>query len=272
MKNSIKSFTLIVRPDNKSRKIAESIRKMNSELCNPLLESDDGDLVIAIGGDGTFIDAVTKMNFSKEKVFTGVHTGTLGFLQDLSEKDIFSLIRYFRYEEEIAIRKVYTALVNIYKTDGSFESFYSLNEVQVAGENYSKISFEEHINGELLQRVSGNGIIIATSTGDTAYSLNANGAIDFSNNFQLVCTLEVPIRNAVYERFITNSIICSRINVVLKQSENVIINIDGKKMNLDSKMIESVEITMIDDSNHINKFDPHNFSKIQTIREKILGY
>ena len=67
MKNLIKSFTLVVRPDDKSRQIAESIRKLNSDLCSPLVESDDGDLVIAVGGDGTFIDAVTKMNFSKEK-------------------------------------------------------------------------------------------------------------------------------------------------------------------------------------------------------------
>ena len=81
MKNLIKSFTLVVRPDDKSRQIAESIREINSSLGSPLVESDDGDLVIAIGGDGTFIDAVTKMNFSKEKIFTGVHTGTLGFLQ-----------------------------------------------------------------------------------------------------------------------------------------------------------------------------------------------
>ena len=272
MKNSIKSFTLVVRPDIKSRQIAESIRKLNSDLCSPLVESDDGDLVIAVGGDGTFIDAVTKMNFSKEKIYTGVHTGTLGFLQDLSGKDIFSLIRYFRYEEEIAVRKVYVALINVCKKDGSFESFYALNEVQVAGENYSKISFDEYINGELLQRVSGNGIIVATSTGDTAYSLNANGAIDFSNNFQLVCTLDVPIRNAVLERFITNSIICSRINIVLKPSDNIVINIDGKKKNIDSTEIESVEVSMVDDSNYIKKFDPNNFSKIQTIREKILGY
>ena len=272
MKNLIKSFTLVVRPDDKSRQIAESIREINSSLGSPLVESDDGDLVIAIGGDGTFIDAVTKMNFSKEKIFTGVHTGTLGFLQDLSEKDIFSLIRYFRYEEEITVRKVYVAMINVYKKDGSFESFYALNEVQVAGDNYSKISFDEYINGELLQRVSGNGIIIATSTGDTAYSLNANGAIDFSNNFQLVCTLDVPIRNAVYERFIPNSSICSRINIVLKPSDNIIINVDGKKKNIDSKTIESVEVTMIDDMNHIYKYDPYSFSKIKTIREKILGY
>ena len=272
MKNSIKSFTLVVRPDDKSRQIADNIRNVNSNLLNSLTESDDGDLVIAIGGDGTFIDAVTRMNFSKKKVFTGVHTGTLGFMQDLSPKDIFSIMRYFHYEENITVRKVYIALVNVHLKNKSVLSCYSLNEVQVAGANYSKISFDEYINGELLQRVSGNGIIIATSTGDTAYSLNANGAIDFSNNFQLVCTLDTPIRNAVFERFITNSIICSRINIILKPADNIVINIDGKKKDIDSKMIERVEVTMIDDSNYINKFDPNNFSKIQTIREKILGY
>ena len=169
MKNLIKSFTLVVRPDDKSRQIAESIREINSSLGSPLVESDDGDLVIAIGGDGTFIDAVTKMNFSKEKIFTGVHTGTLGFLQDLSEKDIFSLIRYFRYEEEITVRKVYVAMINVYKKDGSFESFYALNEVPpkvtVKVDSLTALSF----NGEAAEITTSISELVQSNTTTNDY-------------------------------------------------------------------------------------------------------
>ena len=96
--------------------------------------------------------------------------------------------------------------------------------------------------------------------------------IDFSNNFQLVCTLETPIKNAAYERFITNPIICSRINLVLKPADNISIIIDGKKKDIDSRNIESVEVSMVDDSNFINKLDLMNYSKVSVIRNKILGY
>lgn len=272
MKNSVKSFRLFVRHDEKSQQIANSIRQLNANLSNPLIESDNGDLVIAIGGDGTFIDSVTSMNFSKEKIYTGVHTGTLGFMQDLSENDIFSLIQYIHYEKELRVRKVYVSLIKVFLRDGKVLSFFSLNEVLLVGEAYSKVSFEEYINGDLLQRVSGNGIVIATSTGDTAYSLNANGAIDFSKNFQLVCSLETPIRNAAFERFITNPIICSKINIVFEPSEKICVIIDGITKDVDSKMIRNVEVSMIDDSNYINKLELVNFSKVNIIRNKILGY
>ena len=272
MKNQVKTFKLFVRPDEKSHQIANKIRELNTSKSNPLIESEEADLVIAIGGDGTFIDAVTKTHFSKNIIYTGIHTGTLGFLQDLCENDIFSLIQYIDFEKELKTRKVYTAFAEIFLKDGSTHQFFALNEVLVAGENYSKISFAEYINEELLQNITGSGINIATSTGDTALSLNANGAIDFSNNFQLVCTLITPIRSAAHERFIENSIICSKINLVLKPAENISIIIDGRKIDIDSRLIERVEVSMVDDSNYINKLDIMEYSKVSVVRNKILGY
>lgn len=271
MKNEVKTFKLFVRPDEKSRQIADKIRLLNEKTSNPLVESDNPDLVIAIGGDGTFIDAVTSTKFSKKIIYTGIHTGTLGFLQDLCENDIFSLIQYISYEQELKTRKVYTASVKVYLKDGNIHQFFALNEAIVAGDNYSKITFAEYINDELLQNVTGNGIVVATSTGDTAYSLNADGAIDFSNNQQLVSTLLTPIRNAAYERFITNPIICSRINLVLNASDNISIIVDGKKKSIDSSMIGRVEVSMTN-SYYINKLDIMDYSKVSIIRNKILGY
>lgn len=272
MENAIKSFQLFVRPDEKSIEIADNVRKLASKVSQPLKESKNGDLVIAIGGDGTFIDAVTSTNFSKNKIYTGIHTGTLGFLQDLSANDIYSLIQYINYETELKVRKIFVSLVKVYLKDRTVNEFFSLNEVLVVGDSYSKISFAEYINGELLQNVSGNGIVVATATGDTAYSLNSNGAIDFSRNFQLVCTLETPIKNAAFESFITNSVICSKIKLVLKPANNICIIIDGKKQNIDSNLIECVEISMVDDSNYINKLDLVEYSKVRVVRNKILGY
>lgn len=271
MKNTLKTFTLYVRSDENSRQIADKIRHSNSNLSNPLEESDDGDLIIAIGGDGTFIDSVRNMKFSKNKVFTGVHTGTLGFLQDFSPEDIYTLVNYIRHEEELRVRKVFISLIKVFLKNSTTMEFNSLNELLIAGENYSKITFSEHIDGEFLQKISGNGIIISTSTGDTAFNLNANGAIDFSNNFQLVCTPITPIQNAAYERFITNSIICTKIDIDLESSKNIQIIIDGKPQNIDSESIESVEVSMHKE-NYIQKLDYFNYSKTGVIRKKILGY
>lgn len=271
MKNQVKTFKLFIRDDEKSRQIADKIRLLNSKTTNPLIESENTDLVIAIGGDGTFIDAVTSTNFSKKIIYTGIHTGTLGFLQDLCENDIYSLIQYISFEDEIKTRKLYTAFVEVFLKDGTTNQFFALNEAIVAGDNYSKITFAEYINGDLLQNVTGNGIVMATNTGDTAYSLNTNGSINLSNNLQLVCTLETPIRNIAFERFINNPIICSKIDLVLKPDENISVIIDGIRKNIDSCNIERIEVSMTN-SNYINKLDLMNYSKVRVIREKILGY
>lgn len=272
MKNTIKTFQLYVRPDERSQQIADNIRALNAKLDSPLEESLDGDLVIAIGGDGTFIHAVTDTKFSKNRVYTGIHTGTLGFMQDLCENDIYTLIQYINHEDELKTRKVYVSAIKVRLRDGTVQEYFSLNEILVVGKNYSKISFKEYINGEYLQTISGNGIVIASSAGDTAYSLNAKGAIDFSRNFQLVCTLETPMIYAINERFVDNPIICSQIKVILTESDNLQIIIDGREKKIDSHMIESVEVSMLDEANHINKLDLTNYSKVRVFRNKILGY
>ena len=271
MKNNVKTFRLFVRPDEKSRQIANTIRELNKNSAKPLIESNSPDLVIAIGGDGTFIDAVTSTNFCKEIIYTGIHTGTLGFLQDLCENDIFSLIQYINFEQELKTKKVYIAFIEVFLDNGEIKSFYALNEVIIAGKSYSTICFKEFVNNEFIQTVTGNGIIIATSTGDTAYSMNANGAIDLSNNCQLVSTLLTPIKNASYERFITNPIICSKINTVIKPAENISIIIDGIEKDVDSSSIKKIEVSMVD-SNYINKLNIIDNSKASIIRKKILGY
>lgn len=272
MQNTIETFTLFIRQDEKSMKIAETIRSHNNRSSRPLKETDNGDLIIAIGGDGTFLKSVTSTNFSKDKIYAGIHTGTLGFLQNLSADEVFTLIKYLSYEKEIKTRKVLVSSIAVNLRDSKALNFYSLNEVLVVGSEYSKISFAEYINDELLQNVTGNGIIIATNTGDTAYSMNSGGAIDFSNHFQLVCTLESPILNAAYERFITNPIICSKVKIVPKPSANIRIIIDGILKDIDSTQIESVEVSMLDGSNYINKFELEIYSKANIIRKKILGY
>lgn len=272
MKNKVKTFRLFVRPDGRSQQIANKIRELNAKKATPLIDSEDADLVIAVGGDGTFIHAVTETHFSKDIVYTGIHTGTLGFLQDLCENDIYSLIRYLDFEEELKTRKVYVALIKVFLEDGSAEQFFALNDVVIAGENYSKIHFAEHINGKLLQNVTGSGILIATSTGDTAFSANLGGAIDFSNNFQLVCELIAPIKNSTTERIIENPIICSKITLNLKPANNISIIVDGQKKDIDSKSIKIIEVSMVDDANYINKLAIMDFSKVSVVREKILGY
>ena len=139
MENNIKTFKLFVRPDEKSNQLADKIRNLNEHTSNPLIESENADLIIAIGGDGTFIESVSSTNFLKNTIYTGIHTSTLGFLQDLCENDILSLIQYIKFEKELKTRKVYIADVKVHLSSVDILSYFALNDVIIAGTDYSKM-------------------------------------------------------------------------------------------------------------------------------------
>ena len=272
MENNIKTFSLFLRDDKKSNMIANYIRRLNDDSKNCLVENENGDLVIAIGGDGTFLKAITSTNFCQKKVYAGVHTGTLGFLQNLSENDIYAFFQYLSHEKEIKTRKVLIPSIVIEFYTGIRQKFKAFNEILICGKDYTVIRFSEYIGDEFFQEVCSNGIIISSSTGDTAYSMNAGGAIDFSNHFQLICSLLTPVKNSAYPDFTLNTVICSRITVVPQRSRNIQIIIDGISQKISSEQIKSVEVSMLNGESYINKLEIHQYSKVRVIREKILGY
>ena len=271
MENNIKTFSLFVKPDEKSEKIAEQIRSLNSRSKEPLQEKENGDLVLAIGGDGTFLRAVSKTNYSKSSIYAGIHTGTLGFLQDLSEHDIYTLIQYLTFEEELRTRRVLIPTVTVHLANSEKRIFNVFNEVQICGKDYTKIQFSEYIGEEHLQDVSGNGIIISSSTGDTAYSRSAGGAILFTDQPLLVCTLLTPIKNGAFEDYMPNPVVCPKTTIKLKMARNIQIIADGQIQQIPSKQIKSVEVSMLNDS-YVNKLELKDYSKVMVVRDKILGY
>jgi len=264
----MKSYTLFLRDDplrddHRSENFSNKIRELFSTLNIP--ESNDGDFVIAIGGDGTFIRAVTETNFNPKKIYAGVNTGTLGFLQTMTEEELLESIT----SKKRKFQKLYVPLIELFYSDGNSELHHCINELVVEGVHGKKLSFKEYVNGQFYQKVSASAVCIAASTcGDTAFSMNAGGAIDFSERKnQLIRTLVVPIRNAMYERFLPNPIISNEVMLHLESDAQVII--DGQEFEKTS--IEKI-IVSYSKRHYIKTMEVKPYSKIDTIRKKILGY
>ena len=270
MTNNIKTYQLFVRDDDRSREIADTFRHLFAQLSAPLAESDDGNLVIAIGGDGTFLDAVSTEEFNHNKVFAGVNTGTLGFLQNISPEEFCSFIQFYSDKKEIRTRKLFVPSITVRLNNNEKYSFYAVNEVIIEGIHGHKISVSEYLKDDLFQRVSANSICVACSTGDTAFSMNSGGAIDFSEHFQLVRTLVVPIQNAAYERFISNPVICPYFHFEIDSHDECEILVDGRLKSFDS-VISTVDVSLYG-AHYIHKLELGSYSKVNTVRSKILGY
>lgn len=133
------------------------------------------DSIIVLGGDGTMIRA-SRQYGELGVPMLGVNMGTVGFLSDIRadelESSLDSIIHHdYSIEERMLLN------VGIYRDDALVEEVYSLNELSIKSNTSRMISMDIHIEGREYGVYRGDGIIIATPTGSTAYSLSSGGPI-----------------------------------------------------------------------------------------------
>ena len=132
------------------------------------------DFFFSFGGDGTILNA---LNFIKELEIPiiGVNTGRLGFLASFSKDEMFSHIdEIITKEMKLSKRSV----LHVTSSGTPIDFPYALNDLSVSrNETTSMITIETHINEQFLTYYWGDGLIISTPTGSTAYSLSCGGPI-----------------------------------------------------------------------------------------------
>lgn len=145
------------------------------------------DLLFTLGGDGTILNAATLVKDLNIPIL-GINTGRLGFLATVQKKEIentiASLIANEYTTQERAVLEIKTNDPNI-----DFHNInFALNEVTIARKNStSMIGVEAYLNNEYLTTYWSDGLVVATPTGSTGYSLSCHGPIIMpeSNNFVL---------------------------------------------------------------------------------------
>jgi len=134
------------------------------------------DLAVVVGGDGTMLH-VARSLASYALPMIGINLGRLGFLTDLSadrmHEGLDELLRgEFTVEERIMLQ------VQISNGTDNLNESIALNDVTLSKGNTGRmIEFDTHVNSEPLGRTRGDGVIISTPTGSTAYALSAGGPI-----------------------------------------------------------------------------------------------
>lgn len=148
--------------------------------------SDDTDFLFSIGGDGTFLESVSFVR-KKNIPIIGINTGKLGFLANISREEITRAIdSLFKKDYQIEER----ALIEIESNNDIFGGFpYALNDITVhKNDTASMITIHAYINDEYLNSYWADGLIIATPTGSTAYSLSAGGPIVVPDSKSFIIT------------------------------------------------------------------------------------
>ena len=139
---------------------------------------EGADLVIVLGGDGTLLSAARAIKGREVPLFP-VNLGGLGFLTAISMDEIFpELERAFRGEHRIGKRKLLEA--ELLRGDRLIGRYDALNDVVITKSSIARmIDLDTHVDHMFVCRYKADGLIIATPTGSTAYSLSAGGPIIF---------------------------------------------------------------------------------------------
>ncbi|MCK5110152.1 MAG: NAD(+)/NADH kinase [Arcobacteraceae bacterium] len=136
-----------------------------NELCRK------SDFLVTIGGDGTFI-STTRRSFPHEKAVLGINLGSLGFLTDILPGELVQFLQDFKKDKY----KIDTRMM--IETSIKDVVALSFNDVVVTRKSVSHMTnIQAKVDGKLLNCYYGDGLIISTPTGSTAYNLSAGGPV-----------------------------------------------------------------------------------------------
>jgi NAD+ kinase len=218
------------------------------------------DFIVSFGGDGTLISTVRK-SFGYDIPILGIHAGRLGFLADLSldEFEIF-LQKMLRGEYKIEQRSLLEATV---MKNSKVSKMYAFNDIVLTRKRVSKmIHIETLVDSKAFNTYYGDGLIVSTPTGSTAYNLSAGGPVLFpmSNVFALtpICPHSLKQRPVVLP---------GRFSLELKTlDDRALIIVDGQDMHELAKG-ESLHIRLA--QNTIKLIHKEEYNYFMALKEKL---
>lgn len=231
---------------------------------NGLLTGDifDLDVAISLGGDGTFLRTAARVNRQNIPIL-GINTGRLGFLADVGSTDVEDTLEelfkhYYKVEERILLR--------LETESRAYKGYnYALNEVAVLKRDTSSmITIHTSLNGEYLTSYQADGLVIATPTGSTAYSMSVNGPIILPQDNSIVLSPVAPHSLNVRPLVIPNDF---EITLgVESRNRTFLISLDGRSEIFPAGI--QLKVSKADYTTKVIKRYNHTF--YETLREKLM--
>ncbi|MEA3503652.1 MAG: NAD kinase [Bacteroidota bacterium] len=219
------------------------------------------DYLFSIGGDGTLLETITLIRDSNTPVL-GINLGRLGFLSSVSKDEISAAVEQVM-QNKYSIEERTLLQLN-YKENNFGDINYALNELSIhKSEAYSMLTIKVNVDGKYLNTYWADGLIIATPTGSTAYSLSNGGPI-----------LTPDSKNFIITPIATHNLTVRPI--VIPDSSVVTILVQGRNNNfnlgLDSRYNfkdKPVELEVRKSSVNLKLIKLQNESFFTTIRKKL---
>jgi len=222
------------------------------------------DLLIALGGDGTFIR--TARLFAKgDKPILGINRGKLGFLTEFNPQESLKHLKKIIAGQYKTVDRFFLEAI-LCRSDKQLKKRYFLNDAVISKGSFSRpFAIELEINGKFLNSFSGDGLIVSTPTGSTAYSLSAGGPLivpEVEKLFLLnpICPHSLAMRPMIVP---ADSVLKARIN---SSTKSVFLTIDGQE-GFQLKENDIIKFVSTDQKIKLIAHPKKNFYKI--LKEKL---
>jgi NAD+ kinase len=217
--------------------------------------------IISLGGDGTLLDTVTLVRGHHVPIM-GINFGRLGFLASIGRSEVKLAIKALVNHSFVVDKRTLIHLDSNLSLFGNVP--YGLNEFSIHKQDVAPmIKIHTYVNGEFLNTYWADGLIVATPTGSTGYSLSCNGPVVFPESGSFVITPVAPHNLNVRPIVVPDDNIISF--EIESRSEQAICSLDSRReiVNKDVQLAVRKESFMLS----LIRLNENNF--LQTLRNKL---
>ena len=223
--------------------------------------TDTIDFIISLGGDGTLLDTVTLVR-NKNIPVMGINFGRLGFLASIGREEMSTAVNALMKRTMVIDKRVMIHLDSNIPLFGHVP--YALNEFAIHKRDTAPmIKIHTYLNGEFLNTYWADGLIVATPTGSTGYSLSCNGPVVFPESGSFVITPVAPHNLNVRPIVVPDDNIISF--EVESRSDFIICALDSRREIIN----KNVELAVRKESFMFNLVRLNEINFLQTLRTKL---
>lgn len=226
--------------------------------------TDEAELLVCIGGDGATLEALHKHDFPNIPII-GINTGHLGFFQEIHPEQLDDFIYDYK-SERYSIQSMSTVKARV--RYGDREHIHrGLNEIVIRGSHCYTSHLNISIGGSFIERFSGDGIIVSTPAGSTAYNYSIGGSIVDPRLRLLQVTPIGPMNTTAYRSFTSSLLLPSDLSLEIvpenSKDKRIYIIADGFEAKYDSP--KGIKIEYAKTEVRLMRFENYDFwNKVKT--------
>ena len=243
-----------------------------ADFCPVWDDVKDTELIIVIGGDGSFLRTLERFDFP-ETPFVGFNTGHLGFFQELRPDDADEFIE--QYLEGRFGQQRYRTVFGKTVYAGGTRTMRGLNELSIKAADAKTAHLDIYIGENLVEKFSGDGVVISTPAGSTAYNYALGGSIVDPRLELLQLTPIAPVNTTAYRSFTSGIVLPPGFSVRVfpdpdhagdELGHEILVAIDGKEERFSE--FQQIEAGLSEQSVTLLRFKNYEFWN--TVKKKLL--